>query len=153
MGEKIVATNRKAYHDYFIEETYEAGIALRGTEVKSLRAGRANLKDSYARLVNDELFLCNMHIAPYEYGNIYNHEPKRTRKLLMHKGEIRRLGGKVKERGYTLIPLRLYFSGNVAKIELGLAKGKHLYDKRRTIAEKTAKREMERALRERQKSL
>jgi len=151
MAQKIMATNRKAYHDYFVEEVYEAGIALWGNEVKSIRAGRANLKDSYARIIGDEIFLYNMHIAPYEYGRASSQEPKRTRKLLMHKAEIRRLIGKVKERGYTLVPLKLYFSGNVVKIELGLAKGKRLYDKRRAIAEKTAQREMERALRERQK--
>lgn len=152
MAQKIMATNRKAYHDYFIEEVYEAGIALWGNEIKSIRAGRANLKDSYARIIGNEIFLHNMHIAPYEYGRLSSQEPKRTRKLLMHKAEIRRLIGKVKERGYTLVPLKLYFSGNVAKIELGLAKGKRLYDKRRAIAEKTAQREMEKALRERQKS-
>lgn len=149
--QKVVATNRKAYHDYFIEEKYEAGIALKGNEVKSLRLGRANLKDSYARIVNGEVLLYNMHISPYEYGDVRRQDPKRTRKLLLHKAEIRRLTGKVTERGLTLVPLRLYFSGDLAKVELGLARGKRQYDKRRAIAEKTAKRELEREFRERQK--
>lgn len=149
--EKVVATNRKAYHDYEIEETYEAGIALQGTEVKSLRTGRANLKDSFARVAGDEVYLHNTHISPYSHGNISNHEPRRRRKLLMHKAEIRRLNGKVKEKGLTLVPLRIYFKGNVAKIELALARGKVKYDKRRVIAERDANRDMERALRERHK--
>ncbi len=149
--EKVVATNRKAYHDYAIEETYEAGIALAGTEVKSLRTGRANLKDSFARVVGGEVYLHNMHISPYSHGNIANHEPRRTRKLLMHKAEIRRLAGKVQEKGLTLVPLRMYFKGNVAKVELALARGKARYDKRRAIAERDAKRDVDRALREQQK--
>ncbi len=151
VGEKVVATNRKAYHEYFIEEKYEAGIALQGNEVKSVRLGRANLKDSYARVVKGEVLLYNMHISPYEYGDLRRQDPKRTRKLLLRKVEIRRLTGKINERGMTLIPLRLYFSGDLAKLELGLARGKRQYDKRRAIAEKTARREMEREFRERQK--
>lgn len=147
--EKVIATNRKAFHDFFIEETYEAGIALQGTEVKSLRSGKANLKDSYARIDRGEVYLYNMHIAPYDQGNIWNHEPRRTRKLLLHKAEIRKLIGKTKEKGYTLVPLKVYFSGSHAKLELALAKGKLLHDKRRAIAEKTAKRELERELKER----
>jgi len=149
--EKVVATNRKAYHDYEIEEVYEAGIALRGTEVKSLRAGRANLRDSFARVKGDEVYLHNVHISPYSHGNIANHEPRRIRKLLMHKAEIKRLMGKVAERGLTLVPLRIYFKGNRAKVELALARGKARYDKRRAIADRDAKRDIDRALRERQK--
>ncbi len=149
--EKVVATNRKAYHDYSIEETYEAGIALVGSEVKSLRAGKANLRDSYARVRDGELYLYNVHISPYSHGNITNHEPMRTRKLLLHKAEIKRLTGKVAERGLTLVPLKLYFKGNKAKVELGLARGKAKYDKRAAIAKREANREIERALRERQK--
>ena len=148
---RVVATNRKAYHDYEIEETHEAGIALQGTEVKSLRAGRANLRDSYARIAGGEVYLHNTHISEYSHGNIANHEPRRMRKLLMHKAEIRRLTGKVQEKGLTLVPLRIYFKGNVAKVELALARGKISYDKRRAIAERDANRDMERALRERQK--
>jgi SsrA-binding protein len=151
MSGKIVATNRKAYHDYFVEETFEAGIALVGTEVKSLRTGKANLKDSFARVVNSEVLLYNMHISPYDFGNIHNHDPVRIRKLLLHKSEIKRLTGKIKEKGFTLVPLKIYFKGQVAKVELGLARGKHLYDKRQVIAEKTAKREIEKVFREKQK--
>lgn len=147
--EKVVATNRKAYHDYLVEETYEAGIALVGTEVKSLRAGRANLRDSFARVKGDEVYLHNVHISPYSHGNIANHEPRRVRKLLLHKAEIKRLAGKVAERGLTLVPLRIYFKGNMAKTELALARGKARYDKRRAIAERDAKRDIERALRDR----
>lgn len=124
-------------------------MALQGTEVKSLRLGKANLKDSYARVDKNEVYLYNMHIAPYEQGNIWNHEPRRKRKLLLHKAEIRKLIGKTKEKGYTLVPLKVYFSGPRAKLELALAKGKLLHDKRRAIADKTAKRELERALKER----
>ncbi|MCX7779792.1 MAG: SsrA-binding protein SmpB [Negativicutes bacterium] len=150
-GIKIVAENRKARHDYHIHETYEAGMVLTGTEVKSLRAGRANLKDSYARVDNGELMLHNMHISPYEQGNRFNHEPLRTRKLLMHRYEINKLIGKTKEKGYTLVPLKLYFTRGKAKLELGLASGKHSYDKRDALAERDAKRDMERALRDRQR--
>ncbi|MDY6825950.1 MAG: SsrA-binding protein SmpB [Bacillota bacterium] len=148
---KIISTNRKARHDYHIEETYEAGIVLTGTEVKSVRNSRVNLKDSYARVENGELFLYNMHISPYEPGNRFNHDPLRVRKLLMHRMEINRLAGKIKEKGYALIPLRIYLSGGLIKIELGLARGKKLYDKRRDIAERDSKREMERAFREKQR--
>ena len=148
---KVVSENRKARHDYHIHEKYEAGIALTGTEVKSLRAGKANLKDSYARIDNGEILLHQMHISPYDQGNRFNHEPLRIRKLLMHRYEINKLIGKTKEKGYTLIPLRLYFTRGKAKVELGLATGKHTYDKRQDIAERDAKREMDRAFRERQK--
>lgn len=145
---KVVTENRKARHDYTIEETFEAGIELRGTEVKSMRAGRANLKDSFAIIENGELFLYGMHISPYEQGNIFNVEPLRTRKLLMHKKEIHRLLGKTKEQGLTLVPLKAYFKGDKIKIELALAKGKKLYDKREAAAEKSAKREIDRAMKE-----
>ncbi|MBP2645928.1 MAG: smpB [Firmicutes bacterium] len=148
---KIVAENRKARHDYHIHENYETGIALTGTEVKSLRAGKANLKDSYARIDNGELMLHNMHISPYDPGNRFNHEPMRTRKLLMHRYEINKLIGKTKEKGYTLVPLKLYFTRGKAKLELGLATGKKTYDKRQDIAERDAKREVARAFRESQK--
>ena len=148
---RTVCENRKARHDYFIHETYEAGIALVGTEVKSLRAGKANLKDSFARIKNNEIYLDNMHISPYEQGNIFNHDPLRARKLLMHKAEIIKLSTKIKEKGFTLVPLKIYFSHGRAKVALGLATGKKNYDKRRTLAEKAAKREVERALKERQK--
>ncbi len=145
---KTAATNKKAYHDYYIEEKFEAGIALTGTEVKSLREGRANLKESYAKIKDGELFLVNAHISPYSCGNIFNHEPKRMRKLLMHKREIFKLFGKIRERGYSLVPLSLYFNDrNKAKLELGLAKGKTLYDKRESIKRKDEKRVTERELR------
>ncbi|HQE80742.1 MAG TPA: SsrA-binding protein SmpB [Syntrophorhabdaceae bacterium] len=145
---KVICTNRKAYHDYHIEETLEAGIALSGTEVKSLREGRANLKDSFAKIKNGEVFLVNAHISPYSYGNIFNHEPKRDRKLLLHKREINKLTGKVNERGYTLVPLSMYFNKqNRAKVELALVKGKTLYDKRESIKRKDEKRLAEREIR------
>jgi len=145
---KPICTNRKAYHDYHIEETFEAGIVLTGTEVKSLREGKANLKDSFAKIKDGELFLVNAHISPYSCGNIYNHEPKRERKLLMHKREINRLFGKVKERGYTLVALSMYFDKrNRAKMEIALAKGKTLYDKRESIKRKDEKRLTEREMR------
>ena len=147
---KTACENRKARHDYFIHEVYEAGIALTGTEVKSLRAGRANLKDSFAAIKRGELFLENMHISPFEQGNIFNHEPLRARKLLMHKNEIMKLLGQTKEKGFTLVPLKIYFKRGRAKVELALVSGKHNYDKRRTLADKAAKRDMERALKERQ---
>jgi SsrA-binding protein len=148
---KDLITNRKARHDFHIEETYEAGIALTGTEVKSLRAGKGNLKDSYARIENGELLLYNMHISQYEQGNRFNHDPTRTRKLLMHKREIMRLFGYVKEKGYSLVPLRVYVSerGKV-KVEIALAKGKKLYDKRQDIARRDAERDMEKAFKEKQ---
>jgi SsrA-binding protein len=148
---KVVSENRKARHDYHIHEVYEAGIALTGTEVKSLRAGKANMKDSYARVDNGELILHNMHISPYEQGNRFNHEPLRARKLLMHRYEINKLVSKTREKGYTLVPLKLYFSRGKAKLELGLASGKHTYDKRQDMAERDAKRDMDRELRDRQK--
>jgi len=144
---KIVATNRKARHDYEVLDTFEAGIVLQGTEVKSLRQGKANLKDSYATIKNGEVFLLNMHISPYEQGNVYNHDPTRTRKLLLHKSEINRLIGKVEEKGMTLIPLKLYFKRGKAKVELALARGKKLYDRRRDIAKRDAERELRRVYR------
>jgi SsrA-binding protein len=147
---RVVAENRRARHDYFIEETLEAGIALTGTEVKSLRLGRASLQDSFARAENGEVFLYNLHISPYDKGNRFNHDPKRVRRLLLHKSEIRRLIGKTRQRGYTLIPLRIYFnSRGLAKVELAVAKGKKLHDKREEIARKEAERQMLQALRRR----
>ena len=148
-GVKTLAQNRKARHDYHIEDVYEAGIALTGTEIKSVRAGRVQLKDSFARIQNGEVLLYNMHISPYEQGNRYNHDPMRARKLLLHRSEINRLIGKVKEKGLTLIPLKLYWQGDWAKVELGLAKGKQLFDKRDALAAKESKRDIERALKER----
>ncbi len=150
--EKIVCENRKARHDYFIHETYETGIELFGTEVKSLRGGRANLKDAYAMIRNGEVFVEGMHISPYDYGNIFNREPLRPKKLLMHKSEIMKLFGKTREKGFTLIPLRVYFKNGRAKMELALASGKHTFDKRRALADKESKREVERALKERQRN-
>jgi len=145
---KPICKNRKAYHEYHIEETFEAGLVLTGTEVKSLREGKANLKDSFAKIKDGELFLVNAHISPYSCGNIYNHEPKRDRKLLMHKREISRLFGKVRERGYTLVALSMYFDNrNRAKMEIALAKGKTLYDKRDSIKRKDEKRLREREMR------
>ncbi|MBE7050603.1 MAG: SsrA-binding protein SmpB [Ruminococcaceae bacterium] len=145
---KTLAQNKKAYHDYFIEEKYECGIELVGTEVKSLRLGQANIKDSYASIDNGEVWLKGMHISPYEKGNIFNRDPLRERKLLMHKFEIRKLIGKIKEQGYSLVPTSVYLKGQRIKIELGLARGKKNYDKRQTIAANSAKREMERKLKE-----
>ena len=144
MGEKLICQNKKAFYNYFIEETYQAGISLLGTEVKSLREGRANLGDSYGTIKKGEIFLVDAHISPYSFANRFNHDPLRTRKLLLHKREIRRLIGKVKEKGFTLIPLRLYFSSGRVKVEMGLAKGKKLFDKRETLKRKTMEREMER---------
>ncbi len=144
--EKIVCVNRRARHDYFIEETYEAGLVLWGSEVKSLRDGKANLGDSYARILKGEAFLLNAHISPYSAAHQFNHDPTRTRKLLLHKQEIRRLTGKVNVRGLTLVPLKLYFKNGKAKVELGLARGKKLYDKRETLRRKVAQREVERSL-------
>ncbi|HHV78743.1 MAG TPA: SsrA-binding protein SmpB [Firmicutes bacterium] len=143
---KIVTENRKARHDYFVEDTIEAGIALVGSEVKSLRLGRANLKDSYAEIKGREVFLRGMHIAPYEYSNRFNHDPLRARKLLLHKHEILKLASKVRERGYTLVPLKVYFKRGIAKVELALAKGKKSFDRRADIAERDAKRAIERAI-------
>ena len=144
-GIKPVAQNRRARHDYFVEETYECGIELKGTEVKSLRQGRVNLRESYAQVRNGEVFVQSMHISPYEQGNIFNTDPLRPKKLLMHANEIRKLGGLVSRQGYALIPLRVYLKNGLMKLELGLCKGKHLHDKRDVAAEKDAKREMERA--------
>lgn len=148
---KLIAQNKKAYHDYFIEETYEAGIVLKGTEIKSIRAGRVNLKDSYAQIKDGEVFLIGMHISPYEKGNRFNHDPERTRKLLLHKREINKLVGETKQAGYSLVPLKIYLKNGYAKVLIGLAKGKKKYDKREELKHKEAKREIERAFRERQK--
>ncbi len=148
MSEKLITTNRKARHDYVILETFEAGIALQGTEVKSLREGRANLKDSYAAIKDGEVWLYHAHISPYDYGNVYNHDPLRPRKLLLHRQEIRRLAGKVQERGLTLVPLRMYFKKGRAKVELALARGKRQYDRRQDIARRDAARDTERELKD-----
>ena len=148
---KTVCENRKARHDYFIHETYEAGMELFGTEVKSLRAGKANLKDSYAVIKKGEMYLENMHISPYEQGNIFNRDPLHPKRLLLHKNEILKLFGQTREKGYTLVPLKVYFKRGRAKVEIALASGKHTYDKRRDLADKAAKREMERALKDRQR--
>ncbi len=145
---KTIAQNKKARHDYFVEETYEAGIELCGTEVKSLRAGRVNLKDSWCSIVDGEIFVNGMHISPYEQGNIFNRDPMRVRKLLMHKKEILKLYGTVKQTGYSLIPISLYFKDSKVKLQVGLCKGKKLYDKRADMAERSAKRDMERAIKE-----
>jgi SsrA-binding protein len=144
--EKTLVQNRRARHEYFLEELFEAGIELAGTEVKSLRLGQANMGDSYAQVKDGELWLHSMHISPYEKGNIYNKEPMRSRRLLMHKREIMRLGGQAQRQGYSLIPVRVYLKDNRVKIELALARGKKLYDKREDAAERDAKRDMERAL-------
>ncbi len=147
-AKKLISNNKKAYHDYFIDEKFEAGIELFGTEVKSVRAGTVNLKDSYVSLKTGEAILIGMHISPYEKGNIFNRDPMRERRLLLHKKEITRLIGKTKEKGYSLIPLSVYLSGSLVKIELGLARGKKSYDKRDAILERDAKRNMERAVKE-----
>ncbi|MBR0103528.1 MAG: SsrA-binding protein SmpB [Selenomonadaceae bacterium] len=146
---KVACENRKARHDYFIHETFEAGIELKGTEVKSLRAGKANLRDSYAEVKDGEVFVEHMHISPYEQGNIFNHEPLRPRRLLLHKREILKLFGKTREKGFTLVPLKIYFKKGRAKMELALASGKHNYDKRDALHEKSAQRDIERAMKER----
>lgn len=148
---KIITANRKARHDYFVDDTFEAGIALFGTEVKSLRAGTVNLKDSYCKVENGELWAIGIHISPYEKGNIFNRDPLRDRKLLMHKKEIMKLNGLCTRDSFTLIPLSLYFSGSNVKVELGLCRGKKLYDKRDSDAKKQAGREIERAMKERQR--
>lgn len=150
-GEKTLAQNKKATHDYFIEETYEAGLILTGTEIKSVRAGRANLKDSYARVERGEVYLHNLHISPYEAGNRFNHDPLRARKVLLHRSEIRKLIGLTREQGYALVPLRLYLRGGFCKVQIALAKGKKNYDKRDATAKRDAAREIARAFRERQK--
>lgn len=143
-AEKLVASNRKARHEYFIEETYEAGIALTGTEIQSVRQGRVSLADAYAEVRSGEVYLINSHIAEYAYGNRLNHNPRRPRKLLLHKAEIRRLDSRVRERGYTIVPLRMYLRQGLAKVEIGLARGKKLWDKREDIAKRDAQREIER---------
>lgn len=145
---KLVTTNKKAYHDYFIEETFEAGVELKGSEVKSIRLGNVNLKDSYAVIKNGEVFLMGSHVSPYEKGSHYNPEAKRSRRLLMHKSEIRKLNQKVKEKGYTLVVTKLYFKDALVKVELGLAKGKEGHDKRAVLKEREQKRDIERALKE-----
>ena len=146
---RTIAQNKKAFHEYFVEESMEAGIELAGTEVKSLRQGRVNLKDSWCSVVNGELLLNGVHISPYEHGNIFNRDPVRVRRLLMHRREIMRLFGLVKQDGYSLIPLSLYFKGSRVKVQVGLCKGKKNYDKRADMAERAAKRDMERAMKER----
>lgn len=148
---KIVAQNRKAFHDYFIEETLEAGMVLTGTEVKSLRDAKANLMDSYVLIKDNEVFLFNCHISPYTHGNIMNHDPVRTRKLLLHKKELAKLQAKAAQKGYSVIPLKIYFKNGRAKTEIGLAKGKKQYEKRETIKKKEADREIQRAMRSRNK--
>ncbi len=149
MSEKIIQQNKKAFFDYFIEETYEAGISLVGSEVKSIKMGKVNLKDSYCSLEKGEIFLKNCFITSYEKGSYFNKDEKRPRKLLLHRYEINKLTGKIKEKGYTLIPTKIYFSGNFVKVQIALAKGKHTYDKRATIKEKEIKRNVERQIRER----
>ena len=140
---KLVANNKKAYHDYFIEEKYECGIALHGTEVKSMRMGKCSIKEAFVRIENGEVYVYGMHVSPYEKGNIFNKDPLRAKKLLLHKQEINKLIGKIKEKGYTLVPLQVYFHNGKAKVEIGLAKGKKLYDKRQDIAKKDMRREAE----------
>ena len=143
-GIKLVANNKKAYHDYFIDEKYEAGIELFGTEVKSIRMGKCSIKESFIRVENGQVYIYGMHISPYEKGNIFNKDPLRIRKLLLHDYEIRKLEAQIKEKGYTLVPLQVYFKGSLVKVEIGLARGKKLYDKRQDIAKKDQRREAER---------
>lgn len=143
-AKKLIANNKKAFHDYFIEEKYEAGISLVGTEVKSLRMGKCSIKESFIRIDKDEVYVYNMHISPYEKGNIFNKDPLRVRKLLLHRQEIRKIQGQVAQKGYTIVPLSVYFKGSLVKVEIGLAKGKKLYDKRQDIAKKDQRREAER---------
>lgn len=143
-GSRMIANNKKAYHDYFIEEKYEAGIVLHGTEVKSLRMGKCSIKESFIRIEHGEVFIYGMHISPYEKGNIFNKDPLRVKKLLMHRNEILKLQGKITEKGYTLVPLQVYFNKSLVKVEVGLARGKKLYDKRQDIAKKDMRREAER---------
>ncbi len=151
MGEKLICNNKKAFHNYFIEEKFEAGMVLKGTEVKSLRMGKANLNDAFALVKNGEAFLNNLHISPYDFGNRENHDPERVRKLLLHKKEIDKLHGKVREQGYSLVPLRLYFKNGLVKVEMGLAKGKKLYDKREDMKKKEMGRDMAQAMKGRNK--
>ena len=143
---KLIANNKKVYHDYFLDEKYETGVALAGTEVKSLRMGKCSIKEAFVRIENEEVWIYGMHISPYEKGNIFNKDPLRPKKLLMHKAEIRKLVGKIKEKGYTLVPVEVYFSGSLVKVERALARGKKLYDKRADIAKKDQKREAARDL-------
>ncbi len=140
---KLIANNKKAFHDYFIEDKYEAGIVLHGTEVKSLRMGKCSIKESFVRVENGEVFIYNMHISPYEKGNIFNKDPLRVKKLMLHSHEINKIAGKMAEKGYTLVPLQVYFKGSLVKVEIALAKGKKLYDKRQDIAKKDQRREAE----------
>lgn len=140
---KLVANNKKAYHDYFIDDTYEAGIVLAGTEVKSVRAGKCSIKESFIKIDKGEVYVYGMHISPYEKGNIFNKDPLRVRKLLLHKSEIMKLNGKITQKGYTLVPLQVYFKGSLVKVEIGLARGKKLYDKRADLAKKDQRRELE----------
>ena len=141
---KLIANNKKAYHDYFIEDTYEAGIALHGTEVKSVRMGKCSVKESFIRIENGEVIAYGLHISPYEKGNIFNRDPMRPKKLLLHRYEINKISGKIAEKGYTLVPLKVYIKGDLIKVEIGLARGKKLYDKRQDIAKKDQRREAER---------
>lgn len=143
-NDKMVANNKKAYHDYFIDETYEAGVALHGTEVKSVRMGKCSVKESFIRIENGEVIAYGLHISPYEKGNIFNRDPLRPKKLLLHKYEINKLSGKIAEKGYTLVPLKVYIKGDLIKVEIGLARGKKMYDKRQDIAKKDQRREVER---------
>ncbi len=145
---RLIANNKKAYHDYFIDDKYEAGIALHGTEVKSVRMGKCSIKEAFVRIENGEVFIYGMHISPYEKGNIFNRDPLRVKKLLLHKDEIRKLTGKIQEKGYTLVPLQVYFKNSLIKVEIGLARGKKLYDKRADIAKKDLRREAEREFKE-----
>ena len=147
-GIKIAAQNRKAHHDYFVEDRYEAGIELFGTEVKSIRMGKCSVKEAFVKIDRGEVYVCGMHISPYEKGNIFNKDPLRVRKLLLHTYEIRKIEGKIREKGYTLVPLKVYFKGSLVKVEVGVAKGKKLYDKRQDIAKKDQKREAERDFRQ-----
>ena len=143
-GSRLIANNKKAYHDYFIEDTYEAGIELAGTEVKSMRMGKCSIKESIIQIEHGDVFVYGMHISPYEKGNIFNKDPLRTRKLLLHQYEIRKIAAKIAEKGFTLVPLKVYFKGSLVKVEIGIAKGKKLYDKRQTIAKNDQRREAER---------
>ena len=148
-GMKLIANNKKAFHDYFIEDTYEAGIALAGTEVKSLRSGKCSIKEAFVRVENGEVYVYGMHITPYEKGNIFNKDPLRVRKLLLHRYEINKIEAKLKEKGLTLVPLKVYFKDSLVKIEIGMARGKKLYDKRSDLAARAAKRDIQRAMKER----
>ena len=143
-AKKLIANNKKAWHDYFIEDKYEAGIALAGTEVKSLRLGKCSVKEAFIRIENGEVYIYNMHISPYEKGNIFNKDPLRIKKLLLHRSEIRKMEGQIAQKGYTIVPLNVYFKGSLVKVEIGLAKGKKLYDKRHDIAKKDQNREAQR---------